>query len=439
MDDTIRHPLAAARAARGWSQSELARRIGEAARARGLRSGIDRHQIWKWENYRAVPGRESQLLLADVFGTDPALVEALGWPFWLPGPDRPVPLGPGSAVPALQQALGESMDRRAFLTATTATAVTGLAQQWAAATPAHALPRALDGHSVGHDLVTRLETIGDQLTGLVTEQRQHTRALLDGHLSTVTDLLHAGNHPPDLGRRLHTLAARLALTSGWIRFDQAHHAAASRYWQAALHSAHASGDRDLGAGIIADLSYQALWTGDPRTAADLLTHALTHTRHPTARSLLQLRLARAHAALGDTRPTDHALTQAEYELDRTTDQAPPPWCSWMGPADLLVDAGRCHLDLGRTTRAHQLIGEGTALLTAARAKTRGVFLAYEAENHLRTGDVDQAAAAATESLTLARRIGAPRCVTLVEQLLPAFRDHPRAPGVPELLHLARSA
>ncbi|GAA2248535.1 hypothetical protein GCM10010232_39920 [Streptomyces amakusaensis] len=437
MDDTIRHPLAAARADRGWTQSELARRIGVAARARGLRSGIDRHQIWKWENYRAVPGAESQMLLADVFDTDPALVEALGWPSWLPGPDRPVPLGPGSAVPALREAL--RMDRRTFLTATTATAVTGLALQWAATGPAHALPRALDGHRVDDDLVTRLEAIGDQLTTLVTEQRRHTSPLLDGHLSTVTNLLDAGNHPADLGRRLHTLAARLALTSGWIRFDQAHHAAASRYWQAALHSAHACGDRDLGAGIIADLSYQALWTGDPRTAADLLTHALTHTRHPTARSLLNLRLARAHAALGDARPSDQALTRAERELGRTTDQMPPSWCSWMGPEDLLVDAGRCQLDLGHTRRAHQLIGEGTALLPDTRAKTLGVFLAYEAESHLRTGYLDQAAAAATESLTLARRIGAPRCVTLVEQLLPAFRDHPRAPGVPELLHLTRSA
>ncbi|MDH6221760.1 hypothetical protein [Streptomyces pseudovenezuelae] len=47
-----------------------------------------------------------------------------------------------------------------------------------------------------------------------------------------------------------------------------------------------------------------------------------------------------------------------------------------------------------------------------------------------------AAAAATQSLLLARRIGAPRCVRLVDDLLPRFEPYAHASGVAELLQLA---
>jgi hypothetical protein len=46
------------------------------------------------------------------------------------------------------------------------------------------------------------------------------------------------------------------------------------------------------------------------------------------------------------------------------------------------------------------------------------------------------AAAATHSLLLARRIGASRCVQLVDDLLPRFQPYQNTQGVPELLQLA---
>jgi hypothetical protein len=46
------------------------------------------------------------------------------------------------------------------------------------------------------------------------------------------------------------------------------------------------------------------------------------------------------------------------------------------------------------------------------------------------------AAVATQSLLLARRIRAPRCVQLVDDLLPRFQPYEDAQGVPELLQLA---
>ncbi|GGV83080.1 hypothetical protein GCM10010228_58830 [Streptomyces massasporeus] len=103
----------------------------------------------------------------------------------------------------------------------------------------------------------------------------------------------------------------------------------------------------------------------------------------------------------------------------------------MSEADLSVDSGQTLLDLGDTGRAHQLITDGERLLPAARDKTRGVFLAYRAASYLDQKEPEPAAAAATQSLLLARRIGAPRCVRLIEALIPRFQPYDRAPGVPD--------
>ncbi|MFE7933424.1 hypothetical protein ACFU6S_32830 [Streptomyces sp. NPDC057456] len=105
----------------------------------------------------------------------------------------------------------------------------------------------------------------------------------------------------------------------------------------------------------------------------------------------------------------------------------------MSNADLAVDSGQALLDLGDTRRAHQLIREGQKLLPPSRDKTRGVFRAYEARSHLNLGEPERAAAAALEALQVAQRIGAPRCVSLVRDLGPAFGAFPNAQGVRELL------
>ncbi|MEU1940792.1 hypothetical protein ACH49O_40745 [Streptomyces coeruleorubidus] len=60
-------------------------------------------------------------------------------------------------------------------------------------------------------------------------------------------------------------------------------------------------------------------------------------------------------------------------------------------------------------------------------------VACRAASYLDLKEPEPAAAAATQSLHLARRTGAPRCVRLVEDLLPRF--YPRAQGVAELLQL----
>ncbi|MCC3768181.1 XRE family transcriptional regulator [Streptomyces sp. UNOC14_S4] len=324
------------------------------------------------------------------------------------------------------------MDRRNFVAYTTAS-LTTFALAWATAAPA-TFAAAHQGRTVDVDLVASLEAISESLTTAPTAQRQYTAPLLDEQLTIVTGLIGEGRHTEQIGVRLHRLAASLAQTVGWHRFDHGQHAAAARFWHAGVHSAHAAGDRDLGAGVLSDLAYQALWLRDPATSVAILDRALRRPLHPAARSVLYLRKARAHAALGEEHLCTRALGAAERSFGAATGAGTAPsWCAWMSHSDLAVDTGRCLLDLGHTRQAHALIQEGTGVLPVAREKTRAVFLAYEAENYLRSGEIDQAAHAAHTAFTMADRIGAPRCTALIRGLAPAFGEHRAAPGVEQLL------
>ncbi|MEU0074085.1 XRE family transcriptional regulator [Streptomyces sp. NPDC006332] len=433
MDKTARHPLAAARIARGMTEKDLAAGVRAAASRRGLRSGTDEARVRKWQ--RGVrPNEESQIYIAEALVLPADIVRADDWPNWLPlTADGVVPLGPHSSVPALREALRTAMDRRTFLTISGA-ALSGLAANWALGTTG-ALTQAHDGKPVDEDFVTLLENITQQLSGLGVEQRQHTATLLDASLTTVTNLIEHGRYRPAMGLRLHTLAASLSQTLAWDTFDLGRHTLASQYWIAGLHNAHALGDHDLGAGLLSDLAYQAAWRHDHTTAADILTHALARARNPAARCLLQLRLARTLAARNEGRAALRSLKAAEQHLsDAGADR--PTWCAWVSEADLAVDSGQALLDLGDTGRAHRLITEGERLLPSTRDKTRGVFLAYRAASHLDLKEPELAASTATRSLLLARSTGAPRCVSLVEELLPRFQPYQQAQGVAELLQLA---
>ncbi|MFG2907646.1 helix-turn-helix transcriptional regulator [Kitasatospora sp. NPDC048286] len=438
MDDPIRHPLAYARELRGWSQSDLVVFLDRAARKRGLRSGADKTAVSRWENWRKQPNLDSQILIAEAFDVPIADMELFGWPDWLPGREVHLPLGSAYTVQALRDAQRAAMDRRSFMTFS-AVSLAGLAAQWATIEPDR-LTSALDGRTaVDPGLVDWLEETSAKLTTLPTEQRQHTIKLMDAHLATVTDLIEGGGHAEPLAKRLHLLAASLATTCGWYRFDQGKHFAAGKLWAGALQAANAAGDRDFGAGVLSDFAYQSNWIGQPNTSVDQLGHALSGTKHPTARSLLFLRRARAYAALGEHSACYRDLSDAETALSTRASDPAPGWCAWMSPADLAVDSGQCLLDLGRADEAHVRMAEGLALLPKARDKTRGIFLTYQARGFLQSNDVEQALAVTTESLDLATRIGAERCVTLVRELVPAFKPYRQVDGVADLIERVRAA
>ncbi|MFD5320334.1 XRE family transcriptional regulator [Streptomyces sp. NPDC127098] len=328
------------------------------------------------------------------------------------------------------------VDRRTFAAYSGASLI-ALAHDRATIEPGR-LAGALRGRHVDGALLDALEAMTTRFADMGTAQRQHALTTLDALHTTLADLLDHGRCDATALRRIHVMVARVATTIAWWFFDHEGHGVASRYWHSALHSAQEVGDHDLGAGILSDLAYQAVWLGQPATAADILSHATTRAAHPASRSLLHLRRARAHALLGDARACHRDLSAAEAHLAATAPDPTPAWCVWMSPADLMLDTGRCLLDLDRTGDAHHHITAGLAQLTARRAKTTAVFDAYRAESHLRANDIDLAADAAARALTTASDIGASRVVAGIRRLLPVFEPHLSVQGVAELMDLART-
>ncbi|MFR9727521.1 helix-turn-helix transcriptional regulator, partial [Streptomyces sp. MS19] len=251
MDALPRHPLAIARSLHGLSQRDLADGIKQAARRRDRRAGTTKQQVSVWERPGArAPASWYQLLIADVFGVGSDQVTALGWPYWLPGNEAPVPLGTGATVAALREAQRRAMLNRRTLIGLAPAALATLAQQWATLDPALAAS-ATDGQAVAPEFVTWLETSVRHLTSMATADRQHTAQLLDSHYDTVVGLLENALYDETTGTRLHQLASGLAQTIGWHRFDHEDHTSAGRYWTAALHAAHQAQDTDRGAGVLA--------------------------------------------------------------------------------------------------------------------------------------------------------------------------------------------
>ncbi|MFF5265018.1 hypothetical protein ACFY4C_39550 [Actinomadura viridis] len=148
------------------------------------------------------------------------------------------------------------MDRRSFL-ALFGASITSPAHEWLIAHPITRLASTA-GTTVPADVVDRLDDMtaslrrmddkvgGGQLLHLVRE-----------HLRYVTTLLRTGRYNDSVGRRLHATAAELLRLAGFVSFDSGHHGLAQRYWGAGLRTAHAAGDRALGANIVGFMSCQA--------------------------------------------------------------------------------------------------------------------------------------------------------------------------------------
>ncbi|WP_329583490.1 XRE family transcriptional regulator [Streptomyces sp. NBC_01361] len=432
----ITHPLAAVRDEHNWSMDDLSARMKRAARARGRRSGADRNRIWKWEARGVEPSADSQYLIADVLGIPHAEVDRLGWPWWLPVHAQPRPFTTTDSHAVLQETYVPH-DRRAFLIYS-GTALVALAEHWTHSTPAQArsLDTALDGGRLDEDLLNWLEQRTGELRAMSAHHQKVAAPLIEAHRSAVHELLDNARYEQPNELRLHSMAAQLGQSAGWNEFDNGHHALAQARWHTAVHAAYLAGDRDLGAGILADLAYQATWRAFPGEAVDILALARSRTQSPAARALLHVRTARALAVLGDRTGTHRALTSATRELDHAQPETTPAWVAWMSPADLEADAGRCHLDLGQPATAATAIDNGLGLLQPERDRTRAVFTVYRADTALADHDIPQAAAHARVALDTARATKAARCLDLSTALLGRLQQHRHHPAVRELVEYA---
>jgi hypothetical protein len=275
-----RHPLAAVRAARGWSYQDLVEAVATQSRSLGVPMAARREKAWRWENWGVVPDADTQRALALTLGVAAARVWLRPWPGWLPtGAELPPDLAwhPEGSLWALRELVADiEEDQRAFAIAGSAVLADALAA-WSVPVPApqSAADDASGATSQNPDdaddgvrawLRMHTLTLPPLLRATIAADPRVLRRRLDADLRLIADLL-AVQQKADASRRdLHQAAAKIALISGRRCVRDGLHGPAQRYLFTALRCARSAGDGGLGASVLAAIGRHLAALGEPATA-----------------------------------------------------------------------------------------------------------------------------------------------------------------------------
>ncbi|MFD3698771.1 transcriptional regulator [Streptomyces sp. NPDC058646] len=224
-----------------------------------------------------------------------------------------------------------------------------------------------------------------------------TRARIVRFLGSETAPMLRGSYPDALGRRLHRATGSLVAVAGICAYDSDAHGLAQRYFHQALRLAKASGDRGLGAYVIALLVNQSLHLREYRQAVAFAEAALRaagrHTTPALAADLYAMQ-AKAYAQLGDSGAALGCIRSAEAAADRIRPGTEPDETGYVQPGLVNVQVAQALLSMGELDAAHE---QATAAVgTPAHDRGRVHRLAMLCEIQLRQGEADRAVAAAAE-------------------------------------------
>lgn len=216
------------------------------------------------------------------------------------------------------------------------------------------------GRAVGQSDIDALWAMCEAFTD--ADQRLgggYARATLMDYVNQIVlPLLHGSySYSDTIGRELMAAAARLCNLCGFMSYDSGRQGLAQRYYIQALRLAKISKNRELGAGILADMSMQAHHLKNAAQALEL-----ADAGYRTALSCGALSIAARCAALqseayalqGEQRACAQACTTAERTLDRIAPENERTWVKRFTTEHLA--AGRLYLagDLGRYAEVQRL-------------------------------------------------------------------------------------
>jgi tetratricopeptide (TPR) repeat protein len=218
-------------------------------------------------------------------------------------------------------------------------------------------------------------------------------------------------------------------------------AAAQKYFVLALQAAKPTGDRALGASILASMARQLLCLDKPADALELVRLAQDGSRHqatPRVRSMLATREAWCYANLGRTESFRRATETAQEELSqaRAEDQD-PYWITYFDAAELAgVTGGRllslAHRDTRQLPTAVDHISRALELRNPASLRSRALDQAGLAQLHFLAGEVDQAVSIGTQAVETARRTKSDRVRLQIRELYAATTAYRHGPEVAQL-------
>jgi hypothetical protein len=423
MDSTS--ALAAVLTELGWKPEVLARRLNSVAAVHGRGERVHAKTPYKWlrgDRPRSPWPALIAALVSDELGR--AITAAdLGWG----GDIEAVSAISGLVLPwtvagslhAVRVVTDAgSMDRRILLTLLGAASCVP-AHEWLIARPDAGVARSsgslLPIGVVDHlDVIAgRLRLMDDQLGGETLLQ------LVRAHLRHVQGLLGQRRYSDAVGRRLHANAGELMRLAGWSARDSGHYPQAQRYWVAALHAAHAAGDRALGANVVGLMSLQAKDLGQIREAVTLAETARAGYpgASPRVAAMLDLRAAEAHAC-------DRAVTECRRALDTAFDR--------LGDTPGSSGEPGWYLHLQDWDRARQHLRTAVQLRDPSYARDGALDHIKLATTYLRQDqpEVDHAVTLATRAVeTLTGEVDSTYVVGHLAQLVGDLAPYRRRPAV----------
>ncbi|MGW0768034.1 transcriptional regulator [Streptomyces sp. NPDC002676] len=247
-----------------------------------------------------------------------------------------------------------------------------------------------------------------------------TRTRIVGFLNAEAAPLLRGSYTDATGRQLHRATGGLVAIVGICAYDSDAHGLAQRYFHQALRLAKASGDRGLGAYVIALLVNQALYMREFRQAVAFAEAALRAAgKHitPALASDLYAMQAKAYAHLGDSGSALSCIRRAETAAERIRRGYEPDETGYVQPGLVNVQVAEALLSLGELAAA----GEHAAAAVDNPAHDRGRVhrLAMLSTIELRQGHADKAVATAVQMAEQARGMESQR----LRDRLRAVREH----------------
>jgi transcriptional regulator with XRE-family HTH domain len=421
--------LRAARLARDWSEDDLADQIQnwEYRHGAGRTLGVSRSYVSEWETGKRGVSRDYAIRIEGVTGIPRdhfidhrssrgrvvRLQEAEVGLQWADDLD--------DAVEVLIELWGCRLDRREFLVAMAATAVTSeVALRWLVSPPEERVQRDAGSRWVGDSDIQAVQAMQASL-----------KAIDDAHgggvalpmaveylRGEVVPLLRA-RYSDTVGQALFGATAEFTLGVGWMAYDAGKHGLAQRYMAQALRMSHAASDRAFGGRILAAMSHQALHLGDVRHGIDFACAARAGTQGvvtPTTVAMLASMEACAHAARGDAAPCLRALSDAERAFARSRPAEDPPWVDF-DEGGLTGHLARCFRDLDRPHEAEQFGVRSIQLCRPTHLRTRVQRYAILASAHAQQGDLEGACAVGRLVLAEVPRLRSTRTLDDVARLV----------------------
>lgn len=391
----------------GVSHAGLAARVNLAGRDRGLALRYEHTAVGRWLKGQRPRGQVPDLVCA-------VLSERLGRPLALDDigfgrPDEPPAAGATPLAGFVERATAlwrSDVQRRPH--AVDAPAVTGTP----AVLPVWEWENPPEDGDVSRDGPTKVSPADIEL---LRAARAHyelmyrraggvvTRARIVGFLNAETAPLLRGGYSDALGRQLHRAAGGLVAVAGICAYDSDAHGLAQRYFHQALRLAKASGDRGLGAYVIALLVNQSLYRGEYRQAvafAEAALRAAGRQITPALAADLYAMQAKSYACLGDSSGALERIRRAEQAAERIRPGYEPDETGYVQPGLVNVQVAEALLSLGDlpAARAHA----AAAVDTPAHDRGRVHRLAMLSHIELRQGEPDRAARTAVEMTERAR-------------------------------------